>query len=478
MSLVDLASAPPPPRPPGAEAPDQQPDTPFASVLEDQARPAAAEGLSKQDAPDAPARPIASPYAHGGSRRAHGTTGPRRERALDDVAGADAAAGGAAPLAGTLTGTTATASAPVGAAAPAPTLQAGATAPPLGAPAPTAPVAAAQRAAGFVPQVVQPLASVAAPVPSGAGSPLGVGFGAAVGVAQPSPTVASAAKPDGPPLTADAPVPAGAPAQPPGAQAGAGTLAQPIAHAPNGQPTGATHATSARPAPAAAGVSAPARQAGSDGRAGDGSPADAGRGRTASGSPATAHAPSGAAAASAGAAASDAVAASSTAAAPVVAQPAAATAPGFAAPQPAVGLDRAVETVRLAVRAAAERGIAQARISLSPAQLGSIEIHLRHTAAGLLARIVAQHGAAAQLLQQAGDELRRSLESQGLTLLRLDVGASGQQASGGAGEQRGDGGPAARAADRGEPDAGDVQADPAAPATVTLPNGVLIDVLA
>jgi flagellar hook-length control protein FliK len=147
-----------------------------------------------------------------------------------------------------------------------------------------------------------------------------------------------------------------------------------------------------------------------------------------------------------------------------------------------VGLEHAVETVRLALRVAADRGVTHARISLTPRELGSIEVHLRQTADGLVARVVAEHATAAQLLQHAGGELRRQLESQGLTLLRLDIGASGEQggrpgdralANGGA-----FGGDAGSRSD-GDADPLDGPFDPASTTTtLALPNGALVDVLA
>jgi len=160
--------------------------------------------------------------------------------------------------------------------------------------------------------------------------------------------------------------------------------------------------------------------------------------------------------------------------------PAAATAPAHG-----VGLEHAVETVRLALRAAADRGVTHARISLTPRELGSIEVHLRQTADGLVARVVAEHAAAAQLLQNAGADLRRQLESQGLTLLRLDIGASGEQ--GGGARANGGSGFGANAGNGRNGSGSDT--DPLAPpdgttdqtsttTTLALPNGALVDVLA
>jgi len=175
--------------------------------------------------------------------------------------------------------------------------------------------------------------------------------------------------------------------------------------------------------------------------------------------------------------------------------PAAPAAPSVAAPASApaetvvpgrgVGLEHAVETVRLALRHGAERGVTHARISLTPRELGSIEVHLRQTADGLVARVVAEHGAAAQQLQQAGAELRRSLEQQGVTVLQLDIGASGDEASrrgaafdaaGAFSDRRGRGRDAsAEALD--ETGGGDA-ADTSSVTTLQLPNGALVDVLA
>jgi hypothetical protein len=168
-----------------------------------------------------------------------------------------------------------------------------------------------------------------------------------------------------------------------------------------------------------------------------------------------------------------------------------ASAPGSAPadvplPVRAVGLEHAVETVRLALRHGAERGVTHARISLTPRELGTVEVHLRQTADGLVARVVAEHAGAVQQLQQAGAELRRSLESQGLVLLRLDIGASGDEAAGRRGAAFdtaaafGDG-ERGRGAAAGDPlaalDGVDSDTDPAA-TTLQLPNGALVDVLA
>jgi flagellar hook-length control protein FliK len=142
-------------------------------------------------------------------------------------------------------------------------------------------------------------------------------------------------------------------------------------------------------------------------------------------------------------------------------------------------LHQAAETVEATIRIAAQRGAGHARIALRPAELGGIEIRLRQTSAGLAATVVAEAPEAAQLLQQAAGELRRSLEDQGLQLLRLDVSvAEDHQAghgAGAAGEER----PRGRTEGGDAGDAGP-EDGPAAEAetAVQLPNGVLVDVLA
>jgi hypothetical protein len=166
---------------------------------------------------------------------------------------------------------------------------------------------------------------------------------------------------------------------------------------------------------------------------------------------------------------------------------AAAPAQPLAAPARGVGLEHAVETVRLALRAGAERGVSHARISLTPRELGTIEIHLRQTTDGLVARVVAEHGSAVQQLQQAGADLRRQLEQSGITVLRLDIGASGEQGGRAADRQAfaeafGDDGREGRGPrGGGDPDAAgalDATDSTTSTTTLTLPNGALVDVLA
>jgi flagellar hook-length control protein FliK len=172
------------------------------------------------------------------------------------------------------------------------------------------------------------------------------------------------------------------------------------------------------------------------------------------------------------------------------AQPAATSAPAATVSAPApvadarsglptatpVPLSRAAETVEHVLRLASQRGVTHARIQLHPAELGSIDVRLRSTAQGLVATIVAHDGDAVQTLQQAAGDLRRSLEQQGLNLLNLDIGGSGERSAGRAGA---DAGGSARGDREGSGDGSEsAPADTPTETTLQLPNGVLVDVLA
>ena len=78
------------------------------------------------------------------------------------------------------------------------------------------------------------------------------------------------------------------------------------------------------------------------------------------------------------------------------------------------------------IRVAAKDGKTTARITLRPVELGEVEIRLRYRAGGVSADVVAESRQAAQLLTSASSELRRSLESQGLTVHWLDVRAGSE----------------------------------------------------
>ncbi len=85
-----------------------------------------------------------------------------------------------------------------------------------------------------------------------------------------------------------------------------------------------------------------------------------------------------------------------------------------------------INAIRATIEIAARQGATQARIQLQPQELGQINIRLSQTSAGLLARVSAETPAAAQALADGRSELRQSLSSLGLPLLRLDISSYGQ----------------------------------------------------
>ncbi len=136
--------------------------------------------------------------------------------------------------------------------------------------------------------------------------------------------------------------------------------------------------------------------------------------------------------------------------------------------------------MRTTIAMAARQGSSTARIQLSPESLGGIQIHLQKTPDGIVARVVAEHAAAAQTLAQNGDDLRRSLESHGMTLLRLDI-ESGDRRDPSAQGQAGSG---SGSRFTGEGSDGDASTPAAPDATVThisahdLSDTALVNVLA
>jgi flagellar hook-length control protein FliK len=156
-------------------------------------------------------------------------------------------------------------------------------------------------------------------------------------------------------------------------------------------------------------------------------------------------------------------------------QPAGTGAPATtpAAPPP-VRLSDLAQAARTAIRITSENGGASARITLHPEDLGSVEIHLRYSSEGISATIRADNPQAAQTLQQAAPDLRRSLEGQGLALLDFDVrDPSGQSAGGDVPGRRNDSGGAPDDATEAE----EVAAARLEPVRLPIP-GSHIDVLA
>jgi flagellar hook-length control protein FliK len=156
---------------------------------------------------------------------------------------------------------------------------------------------------------------------------------------------------------------------------------------------------------------------------------------------------------------------------PVTAQPS----PALPATTP-VPLGRAAEAVENVIRLASARGVTHARIALRPAELGSVDVHLRSTAEGIVARVVAHSAETVQTLQHAAGDLRRSLEEQGLQLLSLDIAHSDERFAGRSGSDAGEPAGGHREADA--PAGSAIDDSPTETTTLRLPNGVLVDVLA
>ena len=160
-----------------------------------------------------------------------------------------------------------------------------------------------------------------------------------------------------------------------------------------------------------------------------------------------------------------------TSAAPAVAP---ATPVSAATPVP---LARAAEAVEHVLRLASSRGVTHARIALRPADLGAVDVHIRSTAEGLVARVVAHSAEAVQTLQHAAGDLRRSLEEQGLNVLNLDIGQAGERSAGRAGSDADGLASGGRDGDPSGSASGDDE-HTTETKTLRLPTGVLVDVLA
>lgn len=144
-----------------------------------------------------------------------------------------------------------------------------------------------------------------------------------------------------------------------------------------------------------------------------------------------------------------------------------------------VHLQEAVDAVRATFTAANSAGVSSARISLEPASLGGIKISLSQTPDGLVARVATDHPEAAQTLQQSAGELRRSLESSGMSLLRLDIGSAGQQSLGGFSGSEQDGSPAGSGWSGGGQETAEGEQTPTqTELTIELTSGSLVNVLA
>jgi flagellar hook-length control protein FliK len=170
---------------------------------------------------------------------------------------------------------------------------------------------------------------------------------------------------------------------------------------------------------------------------------------------------------------------------PTVAAPPAAAGPAPAAPHQAAGphaprLAAAPEHVHALLRIASHRGEARAHLALKPAELGGVEVRLRVTPQGLVASITAERPESAQVLQQAGADLRRAFEAAGVNVAALDIGLAGDDAGSRAHERH------AEAAQRGgtqnrraqDEELSPTDPDHTTPTTTTIALGALVDVLA
>ncbi len=89
-------------------------------------------------------------------------------------------------------------------------------------------------------------------------------------------------------------------------------------------------------------------------------------------------------------------------------------------PSPVLLADR-LEKVHALVQLAQSGGTATARLELHPLDLGRVDVLLRAGADGVIATVAAQERTTLEALQQAGQDLRRSLEDRGVTVARLDL---------------------------------------------------------
>jgi flagellar hook-length control protein FliK len=244
------------------------------------------------------------------------------------------------------------------------------------------------------------------------------------------PSAAAPAAPAAPATTA-------APATPTTATPTAATPTAPVGSAPAAtdtnvaaagtaaaQPAATTTAPTSLPSAPDTGVAA-ATAAGSNASSGGhtSTAKDGSNGDSAAGNPAPGPAPAAGSAAPVATPQSAPVTAPAPSAAPAATAATAPTAYG-------VRLAEAAEKVSDTIAMGARDGISMARIELSPESLGAIQIHLQHTPDGLVARVVTEHPEAAQTLSQGSDDLKRQLQQNGATLLRLDIESSGQQRSG------------------------------------------------
>jgi flagellar hook-length control protein FliK len=158
------------------------------------------------------------------------------------------------------------------------------------------------------------------------------------------------------------------------------------------------------------------------------------------------------------------------------------------APAQAATLPVRADHVRAMLRVLEHRGQVQAQLTLHPAELGGVEVRLRQTAHGLMATVTADRADAAHVLQQAGSELRRALEAQGVQVAGLDIGMAGENqdaANARANERRAESALAGPRRERrtaadgdGDNDLSPIDPDHRTTTASTIALGSLVDVLA
>jgi flagellar hook-length control protein FliK len=165
------------------------------------------------------------------------------------------------------------------------------------------------------------------------------------------------------------------------------------------------------------------------------------------------------------------------AATPLTAVPVAAGVPQLTRASVTAAADRVQDLVRIATT---RNGGARAILQLKPAELGAVDVHLRTTREGLVATIAAHDQVGLDALQQAGGELRRSLEDRGVQLHRLDLQlGAGQSSFGNGADARDANAGSRRSAHSGAPADDDLVVQDLSTTTVTTtPAGVLVDVQA
>ncbi|HEX5900523.1 MAG TPA: flagellar hook-length control protein FliK [Solirubrobacteraceae bacterium] len=153
-----------------------------------------------------------------------------------------------------------------------------------------------------------------------------------------------------------------------------------------------------------------------------------------------------------------------------------------AAAQAAPSLPVRPDHIRAMLRILEHRGQVQAQLTLHPAELGGVEVRLRQTAHGLMATVTADRADAAHVLQQAGADLRRALEAQGVQIAGLDIGLAGENqdaANARANERRAESGLGGSRRESATPDNDLPPIDPDHRTTnaSTIALGALVDVL-